>query len=276
MARRDLDNKRIIITGASSGIGFELANQLANVTSRLLLTARREDRLQDLANALRDNSSNVQSATSSDEENANQYLVVPGDICDPACRLKVIETAVHAWGGIDVLINNAGVGAIGAYVHAQAERLRKVMEVNFFAPAELTRMAIPYMHAENRPLIVNVSSVLGHRAVPLKSEYCASKFALHGFSDALRAELVESGIDVLLVSPSTTDSEFFDSVLENSTGKPWKLSQAQSPTHVARKTIAAMKNGRNEIILSWSGWGLVWLDRLFPTLANRIVARFTN
>jgi short-subunit dehydrogenase len=84
------------------------------------------------------------------------------------------------------------------------------MEVNFFAPAEFIREALPLLQHGKQPIVMNVSSVLGHRAVPEKSEYCASKFALHGLSDALRAEFVKRGIDVLLVSPSTTASEFFD------------------------------------------------------------------
>ena len=103
---------------------------------------------------------------------------------------------------------------------AGEERLRRVMEVNFFAPVELIRSAIPLLREGKRPLIVNISSVFGHRAVPRKSEYCASKFALHGFSDALRAELAREGIDVLLVSPSTTQSEFFDMVLEHESPSP--------------------------------------------------------
>ena len=123
-------------------------------------------------------------------------------------------------------------------------------------------------------MIVNVSSVLGHRAVPKKSEYCASKFAVHGFSDALRAELVEEGIDVLLVSPSTTASEFFDRVIDGHADPLANEAGAMSPREVARKTVKAIRSGKHEIILSSGGKLLVWLDRICPTLANRIIARF--
>ncbi len=122
-------------------------------------------------------------------------------------------------------------------------------------------------------MVVNVSSVLGHRAVPGKSEYCASKFALHGFSDALRAELVFSQVDVLIVSPSTTESEFFDNVLER-TDAEQRNRRGMSAQTVARKTVRAIERGRHEIILSSTGKILVWLDRLFPALADRLVARF--
>ena len=117
------------------------------------------------------------------------------------------------------------------------------MEVNFFAPAELIRAALPLLRAGRRPLIVNIGSVLGHVAVPHKSEYCASKFALHGLSDALRAELSREGIDLLLVSPSTTESEFADHVVETDGRPPRRLlgrmsaaarGAANGPRHVPR------------------------------------------
>jgi len=119
---------------------------------------------------------------------------------------------------------------------------------------------------------VNVSSVLGHRAVPDKSEYCASKFALHGFSDSLRAELVPRGIDVLLISPSTTSSEFFDSALGTSNQNHYRFG-AMSAESVARRAASAIAAGRHEIILSAGGKLLVWLDRLCPPLADWLVSR---
>lgn len=260
MARRKLENKRVIITGASSGIGFELARQLSKEKCRLALNARREDRLLDLASTI--------------EAAGGRAITVVGDITAPETQAALIERTVEMFGGVDILINNAGIGAIGEFQSANQDRLRKIMEVNFFAPAELTRLALPELHKGHQPIVVNISSVLGHRAVPLKSEYCASKFAMHGWSDALRAELTEQKIDVLIVSPSTTDSEFFDSVIEDTTGKNWKLSTAQTPAKVAQKTIKAIKRGKHEIILTFSGRSLVWLDRLLPSLANKIVSRF--
>jgi len=258
MARRSLENMRVIITGASSGIGEELAKQLAEEKCRLVLNARRCERLAKLVDSLPN----------------TECVAVVGDICEQATRTKVIERCVSQFGGIDILVNNAGVGAIGPFKDSDPQTLRKVMEVNFFAPAELTRLAIPHMTPESQPVVVNIGSVIGHRAIPMKSEYCASKFALHGWSDALRTELVKQNIDVLLVSPSTTDSEFFDSVIAGSSGKNRKLRTAKSSGYVARKTVRAIKMGKHEIILTFSGRSLVWLDRLFPWLAHKIVTRF--
>lgn len=260
MSRRKLAGHRVVVTGASSGIGQELAVQLAALGCRLIINARRVDRLQTLVDSIRRTGGDVEP--------------VPGDITEPATREAILARALDCWKGLDILINNAGIGAIGPFAEADDRRLRRVMDVNFFAPCALTRSAIPLLAEGEQPLIVNISSVLAHRGVPLKSEYCASKFALHGWSDALRAELTDQGIDVLLVSPATTDSEFFDNVIENTTRRDWKLSSARSPATVARQAIRGMQRGRHEVFTSWGGRGLVWLDRIFPGLANRVVARF--
>ncbi len=260
MARRRLDNLRSIVTGASSGIGRHLTLQLAEQNVNVVAVARRADRLNEL--------------TSQSESLSGNVVPVVGDVTDPAARKNVLETCHREFGGLDLLINNAGTTAMGPFVEASPERLRQIFEVNFFALAEMTREAIPLLKAGHKPMIVNIGSVLGHRATPLKTEYCASKFAVHGFSDAIRGELSKYGIDLLLVSPSTTDSDLFDRAIEDTTEKNWKKSGAMGPEIVAQKTIRAIRNGRHEIILSAGGRLMVWLDRIAPSLANRIVARY--
>ena len=160
------------------------------------------------------------------------------------------------------------------FAGASEQRLRQIMEVNFSAPVELIRAALYALRSGNSPIIVNVSSVLGHCAVPDKSEYCASKFAMHGFTDSLREELSAEGIDVLLVSPSTTDSEFFDQVIDRPDGKPVTVSPVKMPPEVvARKTITAIRRGRREIVLSNTGKLLVWSDRLAPSWVSWFLAK---
>ncbi|MCL4206947.1 MAG: SDR family NAD(P)-dependent oxidoreductase [Pirellulaceae bacterium] len=261
MSRRTIQGLRGLVTGASSGIGRELARQLAAAGANLVVTARRRVALDSLVDENRSLS--------------GRMIAIEGDITDARHRERLLAAAHDDLGGLDLLVNNAGVGAIGPFTEAAPERLRRVMEVNFFAPVELIRESLPLLRAGRTPLIVNVSSVLGHRAVPRKSEYCASKFALHGFSDALRAELGADGIDVLLVSPSTTRTEFFDNVLENANGSTASLSAAASAASVAKQTVRAIRRGRHEIILTPGGKLLVWLDRLCPTLADWLVARYS-
>jgi len=257
MAHRQISGLRTIVTGATSGIGRALAIQLVRQGAKVIGMGRRGDRLESLAVEL---------------DSPNHFRFLVGDVASRHDRAAALEMASREFSGLDCLINNAGIGALGRFDKADEARLRQIMEVNFFAPAEFIREALPLLKSGNNPIVVNVGSVLGHRAVPEKSEYCASKFAIHGLSDALRAELAPLGIDVLLVSPSTTASEFFD-VAAGQSSQPQARFGAMPAEAVARRTVAAMAAGRHEIILSISGKLLVWLDRLCPPLANWLVSR---
>ena len=256
MGRRTIAGSRALVTGASSGIGRAISLELARDGADLIITARRSEALASLGSEI--------------AAMGRKWRSVTGDITDPDVREQCLAEAA-ALGGLDILVNNAGIGAIGPFIEADEARLRRLMDVNFFAAVEMIRGAVPLLRRATRPIVVNVGSVLGHRAVPWKSEYCASKFAMHGFTDSLRAEFADQGIDVLLVSPSTTRSEFFDKVL----GEPSTAQHsAMSPESVARRTVRAIRLGRHEIILSWGGRALVWADRICPPLINRLVARF--
>jgi len=257
--KRKVSGRRILITGASSGIGRALALDLARRKNSLLLTARREDRLEILAAEVR--------------ELGGEPVVVAGDITDTNLRDRVVSQTQESFGGLDIVINNAGVGGIGTFASADEARLRKIMEVNFFAPAELSRATLPLLRASDDGVIVNIGSVLGHCAVPKKSEYCASKFAMHGLTDSLRMELASEGIDVLLVSPSTTSSEFFDQAMR-SDGKASKNDSPMTPEQVAVHTIRAIERGKREVVLSMGGKLLVWADRLVPSIVSRVLRRY--
>jgi short-subunit dehydrogenase len=255
------------LSGASSGIGRELCRLLFQAGTSIVVTARREDRLIRLGEELHATSSQA-------TDSSTRYRYVAGDVTDPAVRENVLRVAAElGQGRLDLLVNNAGIGAIGPFESASEERLRRIMEVNFFAPVELVRAALPMLHRGRGPVICNIGSVLGHRGVPDKSEYCASKFALHGWSDSLRAELHPSGIAVTLVSPSTTSSEFFDSVIETDTAAVSKSIGSWTPERVARATFAAILARRSEVILSLGGKALVYADRIAPPLINWAVAK---
>ena len=277
MPRRGVSDQRILLTGASSGIGRALAVALARRGARLLLTARREKLLQSLAAECR--------ACGGAAEFA------PGDVTDPAARDAWIARAEQTWGGLDVLVNNAGVSAHGPFKESDEATLRQVMEVNFFAAVELTRLALPLLlshtpragespppapgaHSRpSRPAIVNIGSIIGHRGLPLNSEYAASKFALRGWTEALRAELSDQGVDVLLVSPGTTETEFFDHLLAKRAELPWGSATSISAATVAEQTIRALERGRREIFPNWRGRALVVANRLAPGLVDRWLAR---
>jgi short-subunit dehydrogenase len=275
MARRDLAGSRVLLTGASSGIGRELARALARRGANLLITARREDALETLA---------AECAFSGE---ACEF--VPGDITNADLRATLASRADKLWGGLDVLVNNAGVSAHGRFAESDEATLRQVMEVNFFAVAELTRLSLPLLGRHPlqagssptpakapAPAIVNIGSIIGHRGLPLNSEYSASKFALRGWSEALRAELASQGIDVLLVSPGTTETEFFEHLLAKREKLPWGNAVGIPAAVVAEQTVRALERGRREIFPNWRGRAMVVANRLFPGLVDRAVANLAR
>jgi short-subunit dehydrogenase len=260
---RPLKNMRIILTGASSGIGWHLALELLRAGASVLATARREERLQEL---IRTAQTNIGSAV--------QLEILPGDITSPLVRQQLIERAVQTWHGLDVVINNAGAGAVGQFSEATPERLREVMEVDFFAPVELTRLALPWLKQGQKPAIMLIGSVLGHRAVPGKSEYCAAKFALRGWGEALRCELQPQHIDVIMLSPSTTQSEFFDRLIDTPANVRNKSLGSMSPAKVARAARLALQRNSRDVVLSVGGRSLVWAGRFFPRIVDRILSNY--
>lgn len=246
-----------IVTGASSGIGRCLCELLVAQQSTVVAVARRQERIESLQ-----------------QQYADRVIPVVGDVTDPAVRQQIVDTAAGVReGAIDLLVNNAGIGAIGPFAEATPERMRQVMEVNFFAPVELTRLALPLLRKGRAAVICNISSVLGHRAVPDKSEYCASKFAIHGWSDSLRAELAAESIQVTLVSPSTTRSEFFDSLIDTDKDQQSRSVGSWPPERVAAAALSAIRSRRSEVICSLAGKALVYGDRLAPAIMNAILKK---
>ena len=243
-----------MVTGASGGIGRAIAVELARQGSRVVLLARREEALVAVAEEIRAGGGTAE--------------WVAGDVTDSGARRAALDRAIEKFGGLDVLVNNAGVGATGRFDMAEPERLRKVFEINFFAAAEFIREALPLLRQGHRPIVVNIASVLGHRAGSRMSEYSASKFALRGLSQALRTELYPLGIDVLVVSPGTTTTEFFDNVVGGGGTTGWPHWGAVSAETVARATVRAIRLGRHEIIPNFPAWCLSLVNRLFPRLID--------
>ena len=262
VCKRGLAGKRILLTGASSGIGWYLATKLVRAGAYVVATARRADRLKQLRLAV--------------GNPKRRLIALPGDVTDAAHRECLIETARTELGGLDLVINNAGIGAVGPFETASADRLRRIFEVDFFAVTEMTRLALPLLHHGNSPAVCLVSSVLAHRGVPRKSEYCAAKFALRGWSESLRLELKPSGIDLITVSPSTTQSEFFDSLLDTQPTEKSRSLGMMSAESVAESILAAIRQGKREIILSPGGQALVWLSRMAPGLTDRLLLRYAS
>jgi short-subunit dehydrogenase len=183
------------------------------------------------------------------------------------------EAAVRHYQGLDILVNNAGIGATGHFAEVSPDRLRKIMEVNFFGLTETTRALLPLLRQGRQPAIVNISSIAGKRGIPARSEYSASKFAVQGFSEALRAELAKDGIDVLVVCPGLTQTNFSQNMLEQKARLPMDHMRGMTAEQVAAATLGAIERGRNETCLTLDGKLLVLVSRFLPRLADRIAAR---
>ena len=262
MAHRNLAGSRTLITGASAGIGWHLALQLAAAGGQVVALARREEKLRDLVAAAR-----VAGSPGSVE-------IIAGDVTDPEVRSRAVRLALDRFGGIDALINNAGIGSFGRFQDADTARLRQIFEVNFFSVVELTRLALPALRNGKNPIVVNVGSILGHRGIPRMHEYCATKFALRGLSESLRIELKPQGVDLLLVSPGTTETEFYDNVVHGRGDVPWPKGRGVPAEKVARATLRAMRRGKREIIPNFAGRLLVWASDRAPGIVDRFMIRY--
>src|SRR5262249_39421907 len=196
-----------------------VAERLAREGARLTLAARTAGPLEEFAARL---------AAAGCEAQA-----VPADVAAPEDRLRLVQAAVDRFGGLDVLINNAGVGSWGHFATSTEAILRQVMEVNFFAPAELTRLAIPHLIRGEQSAVVNVSSMCGRRGLPAWPEYSAAKFALVGLTEALRAEMARFDVDVLLILPGLTRSEYFNNLLRNDGRMKIDFAAGMAPEEVA-------------------------------------------
>ncbi len=260
MAHRRLTNRRALVTGASSGIGRALAVELARRGVDLVLLARREERLAEVAKQV--------------AAFNRRAIPIVGDVTDADARRRALAAARDELAGHDILVNNAGVAAHGRFAEASPERIRPIMEVNFFAPVELIREAIPLLRAGVQPMVVNIGSILGERGSPHKSEYSASKFALHGFSQAVRPELARLGIDVLVVAAGPTETEHFDVLLEGTAELPWGNPPRQPAEAVARTIVRAIERGRRDVVTGWRSRLLLLANRLFPGVVDRVMARY--
>lgn len=193
-----LDEQVIVITGASAGIGAAAARQLAQRFAgvRLVLSARRRDRLSQVADQC--------------EKAGAEVQVIPADLAEPGQAEALAEGAIAHFGRVDALINNAGYGQMGPIELIPEAAVQRQFAVNLFAPIALSRALIPAMRAQGGGRILNISSIAGVVAFPLVGTYSASKFALEGFSDALRREVDPFNIQVSVIEPGPVQTEFVE------------------------------------------------------------------
>ena len=257
----ELRGKTVWITGASAGLGEALAHGFAARGARLLLSARRTERLEQVARAT----------------GADIAEVLPLDLGAPESLPDKVGEAIARMGHIDIMVHNGGVGQRSLVTESTFEVDRRLMEVNFLGPLALTKALLPHMITARSGTFVVISSVLGLLSVKRRATYCAAKHALHGYFNALRAELASDGINVLMVCPGHIASEFSQAALEgdgraHGVHDPGNRS-GLTPAACATRTIRALVAGEAEIYPArWESLG-VYANRFAPGLVRRAIAR---
>ena len=241
-----------IVTGASAGIGEATARVLAGAGMRVAVCARRRERLDRLAADL--------AAT------GREAAVYGLDVTDAGAVRAMVDDVASRWGSIDVLVNNAGRGLSATVEDTKPEEFRALLELNVMAVFTATQAVLPWMRRSGRGHIINVSSIVGRRGVPYRGAYSATKFALGGLSEALRVELRGTGIDVSLVYPIGTATEFHD--VESRRAGQGRQGPIQSSEHVARCILRCVRRPRAEVYPFRPSWLLALASVIAPRLVD--------
>ena len=249
----------IWLTGASSGIGEALAYALASLGAELALSARRI---------------NVLEHVRSNCANSAEHLVLPLDMLQPGAFAAAVDSVQSRFGKIDVLIHCAGISQRGTVAETEQKVDRHLMELNYLGPVELTKQVLPSMLARGDGQIVVVSSLLGKFPMPNRSAYAGSKHALHGFFDALRAEVESQGISVTMVCPGFVRTNASFNALEGD-GTPHNKMDTQiagglSPDKCARQIVRAIERRRREVYICRREIFGLYLSRFAPGLFSRL------
>ncbi len=254
-------NKVVAVTGGSDGIGKALVDTLINMGAKVATCSRNQDKLYDLQVT---HSNALLHTLVADVSNLND------------CR-NFISSTIATFGGIDILINNAGINIRGVLQDIDIEAVEKVMDINFYGTLYCTKLALNSI-IERKGIIVGVSSVAGYRGLPGRSGYSASKFAMTGFLEALRTELLDADVHVMWVCPGFTKSNIRHIPLI-SKGKMVEVSteheeKMMTSEECAAKIIKAIEKRKRTLVFTLADKRTVLLNKLFPSLADKLVKKF--
>jgi short-subunit dehydrogenase len=257
---RDLRNRVAVITGASSGIGRAAAVAFGRQGVRVVLGARRSHRLQEVVEA-------IQAA-------GGEARGVPTDVTRPEDVARLVREAVTAFGRLDILVNNAGLGYHGRLEAMPVEEIRYLFDVNVMGTLHGVQAAVPIMRSQGSGHIINVSSVVGKRAMPGGAVYSATKFAQVALSESLRLELADAGIEVSVVCPVSTRTEFFEVAAARSPLKYAPAGPIYSAEQVADVIVRCARRPRPEVIVYPPARLMVIMNAISPWLMDRVLAGF--
>jgi NADP-dependent 3-hydroxy acid dehydrogenase YdfG len=251
-----LKDKVVAITGASSGIGKALAEAALQQGAKVAVCARNEQKLRDAFT------------------NNPALLYAAADVSKGADCKAFIDNILQKWGRVDVLINNAGITMRALFEDADLSVIRELMDINFWGTVYCTKFAVTSIR-ENKGTIVGVSSIAGYRGLPARTGYSASKFAMQGFLEALRTELLHTGANVMWVSPGFTSSNIRN-VARDAGGQmqgetPLKEDKLMSAEECAGIILDAVKKRKRSVVMTGQGKLTVWMNRFFGGLADKLV-----
>ncbi len=252
-----MKNKVVIITGASSGIGLACAKEFANCGAKVVLAARRKDKLKEIENEILNNGAEV--------------LSVKTDVsCEEDCKHLISET-INKFGTIDILINNAGISMRALFIDTNLDVLKTLMNTNFWGTVYCTKYALPYL-LKSKGSLIGISSISGLKAMPGRVGYSISKFALHGFLETLRIEYLKTGLHVLTVVPGFTASNIRRTALgadgsmqEESPRDESKMMPAEK---VAKRILKAVKKRKRIIVLTLLAKSIVLVNKISPRFVD--------
>ena len=254
-------NKVIAITGGSEGIGKALVDALIPLGAKIATCGRNQDKLYSLQ-----------------VQYSNQLLhTMVADVSRYDDCKKFIQSTIETFGGIDILINNAGISMRALLKDAEVDVIKKVMDVNYFGTVYCTKLALDSI-IEKKGTSVGVSSIAGYRGLPGRSGYSASKFAVNGWLEAIRTELLDTGVNVMWVCPGFTRSNIRNAAL-NSKGyaqgeSPLNERDLMSSQDCANHIIKAIEKKKRTLVLSFSGLQTVFMNKFFPSLTDKLVRKF--
>lgn len=260
----DFENKVVWITGASSGIGEALAYEYVNRGAKVIISSPEVDKL----HALNDNFNSLRPGSS---------LVVPIDLTRSNEIAAIVKKVIKQAGRIDILINSAGISQRSLVIETPVEIDRKVFEINYFGTIVLTKSVLPHMISKGGGTVVVISSIVGKFGFPLRSAYSASKHALHGFFETLRAELKKDNVNITIICPGRVKTNISVNAITKD-GKPYGIMdkgqlKGISAEKCARKIIRAVKKNKKEVYIGGSELVMPYLKKYFPGLFNLLLTK---
>jgi NAD(P)-dependent dehydrogenase (short-subunit alcohol dehydrogenase family) len=262
VARRTFNGRTILVTGAGGGLGRAIALRFARAGARIA--------------ALDKDAPGIESLRVEIERGGGQCLALPCDITDAEACALAVSACVERFGGLDVLVNNAGMSQRSGFAATDLAVIRRVMDVNFYGAVYCTKAALPHLVAA-RGLVVAVSSVAGYTPLIARTGYAASKHAMHGFFESLRTEVAPAGVEVMMVCPSFIATRIDRNAIGGD-GRPVQHAQVTtggrlSPEAVADRIFDGAGRRRRLLLVGRTAWQAWWLSRFAPGLYENLMAR---